>query len=126
MAEEKKIILTDEEKATLTEPELAKFAERDTTNKEKRAMQAKAQQKIREKNEADKARQKKLAAIKADMATLGIKSAGDVSKVLGNFKKSPSSNDKVKVGAFNRIMEFAKNDKEYNSYPKLGELLGKK
>lgn len=60
------------------------------------------------------------------MATLGIKSAGDVSKVLGNFKKSTSRNDKVKVGAFNRIMEFAKNDKEYNSYPKLGELLGKK
>lgn len=120
------VVLTEEEKATLTEPELAKFAERDTTNKEKRAMQAKAQQKIRENDEADKARQKKLAAIKADMATLGIKSAGDVSKVLGNFKKSTSRNDKVKVGAFNRIMEFAKNDKEYNSYPKLGELLGKK
>ena len=120
------VVLTEEEKATLTEPELAKFAERDTTNKEKRAMQAKAQQKLREKGEADKARQKKLAAIKADMATLGIKSAGDVSKVLGNFKKSTSRNDKVKVGAFNRIMEFAKKDKEYNSYPKLGELLGKK
>ncbi len=120
------VVLTEEEKATLTEPERAKFAERDTTNKEKRAMQAKAQQKLRENDEADKARQKKLAAIKADMATLGIKSAGDVSKVLGNFKKSTSRNDKVKVGAFNRIMEFAKNDKEYNSYPKLGELLGKK
>lgn len=120
------VVLTEEEKATLTEPERAKFAERDTTNKEKREMQAKAQQKIREKGEADKARQKKLAAIKADMATLGIKSAGDVSKVLGNFKNSTSRNDKVKVGAFNRIMEFAKNDKEYNSYPKLGELLGKK
>jgi hypothetical protein len=120
------VVLTEEEKSTLTEPELAKFAERDTTNKEKRAIQAKAQQKIRENDEADKARQKKLAAIKADMATLGIKSAGDVSKVLGNFKKSASRNDKVKVGAFNRIMKFAKNDKVYNSYPKLGELLGKK
>lgn len=118
--------LTDEQIGVLDEPTLAKYNEPTATNETKRRIKAEADKKIREKNEADKARQKKLAAIKADMATLGIKSAGDVSKVLGNFKKSPSRNDKVKVGAFNRIMEFAKNDKEYNSYPKLGELLGNK
>ena len=120
------VTLTEEEISVLDEPTIAKFNEPTAKNEDKREIKAKAQKKIRENDEADKARQKKLAAIKADMATLGIKSAGDVSKVLGNFKKSTSRNDKVKVGAFNRIMEFAKNDKEYNSYPKLGELLGKK
>ena len=125
------VTLTTEEEDALkgnkkTRDLLTKFNERDTTNKEKRSIKQTAQNVINDKAEAERQRKEQLAGIKADMATLGIKSAGDVSKVLGNFKKSTSRNDKVKVGAFNRIMEFAKNDKEYNSYPKLGELLGKK
>ena len=125
------VTLTTEEEDALkgnkkTRDLLTKFNERDTTNKEKRSIKQTAQNVINDKAEAERQRKEQLAGIKADMSTLGIKSAGDVSKVLGNFKKSTSRNDKVKVGAFNRIMEFAKNDKEYNSYPKLGELLGKK
>lgn len=124
------VTLTTEEEDAIkgnkkTRDLLTKFNERDTTNKEKRSIKQTAQNVINDKAEAERQRKEQLAGIKADMATLGIKSAGDVSKVLGNFKKSTSRNDKVKVGAFNRIMKFAKNDKEYNSYPKLGELLDK-
>ena len=117
------VVLTEEEKSVLDETTMQKFNERDTTNKERRAIKASAQKKVRQKAEAQSAREKELADIKADMAPLGLTSAADVSKILSGFKKSAARNDKVKAGAYDRIMNFARKDKEYNSYTKLGKLL---
>ena len=117
------VVLTDEEKATLTEPELAKFAERDTTNKEKRAMQAKAQQKIREDKEAKRRRDEQLKGVKADLTTIGAKSGMDAAKILNGFDRSADRNDPVKRAAVARLKKFVGADKDFKSWKSLDNLL---
>ena len=116
------VVLTDEEEATLTEPERAKFAERDTTNKEKRAMQAKAQQKIREDKEAKRRREEQLKGVKADLATIGAKSGMDAAKIVNGFDRSADRNDPVKRAAVARLKKFVGADKDFKNWKSLDTL----
>lgn len=116
------VVLTDEEEATLTEPERAKFAERDTTNKEKRAMQAKAQMKIREDKEAKRRREEQLEGVKADLATIGAKSGMDAAKIVNGFDRSADRNDPVKRAAVARLKKFVGADKDFKSWKSLDTL----
>jgi hypothetical protein len=102
---------------------LQKFNERDTTNKEKRAIKAEAQKKVRQKSEAAKARKEQLNSIKTDLAILGIKSPDDVYTVMNTFETSQYRNDKDKRDAYDRIVRFKRSDKEFNTFKKLGNLL---
>ena len=117
------VVLQDEEAAVLDETTLQKFNERDTTNKEKRAIKAEAQKKVRQKSEADKARKEQLNSIKTDLAILGIKSPDDVYTVMNTFETSQYRNDKDKRDAYDRIVRFKRSDKEFNTFKKLGNLL---
>ena len=117
------VVLKDEEAAVLDETTLQKFNERDTTNKEKRAIKAEAQKKIREKSEAAKARKEQLNSIKTDLAILGIKSPDDVYTIMNTFETSQYRNDKDKRDAYDRIVRFKRSDKEFNTFKKLGNLL---
>ena len=113
--------LTEEEEAVLDEPTLQKFNERDTTNKEKRAIKAKAQEKIRKKGEADKARQAKLNEIKGHLKTLGI--TKDTKNVTQAFNEARKTTDKIVRNAYDEVIKFMREDKVYNSYPKSKDLL---
>ena len=117
------VVLQDEEAAVIDEPTLQKFNERDTTNKEKRAIKAEAQKKVRQKSEAEKARKEQLNSIKTDLAILGIKSPDDVYTVMNTFETSQYRNDKDKRDAYDRIVRFKRSDKEFNTFKKLGKLL---
>jgi len=117
------VVLQDEEAAVLDETTLQKFNERDTTNKEKRAIKAEAQKKVRQKSEAAKARKEQLNSIKTDLAILGIKSPDDVYTVMNTFETSQYRNDKDKRDAYDRIVKFKRSDKEFNTFKKLGNLL---
>ena len=120
------VVLQDEEAAVLDETTLQKFNERDTTNKEKRAIKAEAQKKVRQKSEEDKARKEQLNSIKNDLAILGIKSPDDVYTVMNTFETSQYRNDKDKRDAYDRIVRFKHSDKEFNTFKKLGNLLTRK
>jgi hypothetical protein len=117
------VVLQDEEAAVLDETTLQKFNERDTTNKEKRAIKAEAQKKVRQKSEAAKARKEQLNSIKTDLAILGIKSPDDVYTIMNTFETSQYRNDKDKRDAYDRIVRFKRSDKEFNTFKKLGNLL---
>jgi hypothetical protein len=117
------VVLQDEEAAVLDETTLQKFNERDTTNKEKRAIKAEAQKKVRQKSESAKARKEQLNSIKTDLAILGIKSPDDVYTVMNTFETSQYRNDKDKRDAYDRIVRFKRSDKEFNTFKKLGNLL---
>jgi hypothetical protein len=117
------VVLQDEEAAVLDETTLQKFNERDTTNKEKRAIKAEAQKKVRQKSEAAKARKEELNSIKTDLAILGIKSPDDVYTNMNTFETSQYRNDKDKRDAYDRIVRFKRSDKEFNTFKKLGNLL---
>jgi hypothetical protein len=117
------VVLQDEEAAVLDETTLQQFNERDTTNKEKRAIKAEAQKKVRQKSEAAKARKEQLNSIKTDLAILGIKSPDDVYTIMNTFETSQYRNDKDKRDAYDRIVRFKRSDKEFNTFKKLGNLL---
>ena len=117
------VVLQDEEAAVLDETTLQKLNERDTTNKEKRAIKAEAQKKVRQKSEAAKARKEQLNSIKTDLAILGIKSPDDVYTIMNTFETSQYRNDKDKRDAYDRIVRFKRSDKEFNTFKKLGNLL---
>lgn len=117
------VVLQDEEAAVLDETTLQKFNERDTTNKEKRAIKAEAQKKVRQKSEAAKDRKEQLNSIKTDLAILGIKSPNDVYTIMNTFETSQYRNDKDKRDAYDRIVRFKRSDKEFNTFKKLGNLL---
>jgi hypothetical protein len=117
------VVLQDEEAAVLDETTLQKFNERDTTNKEKRAIKAEAQKKVLQKSEAAKARKEQLNSIKTDLAILGIKSPDDVYTIMNTFETSQYRNDKDKRDAYDRIVRFKRSDKEFNTFKKLGNLL---
>ena len=115
------VILQDEEAAVLDETTLQKFNERDTTNKEKRAIKAEAQKKVRQKSEADKARQDKLNEIKGHLKTLGI--TKDTKNVTQAFNEARKTTDKIIRNAYDEVIKFMREDKVYNSYPKIKDLL---
>lgn len=117
------VTLTEEEISVLDEPTIAKFNESTANNEDKRKIKANAQKKIRENDEADRRRKEELLGIKADLQTLGIKSASDARKILSSFEKSEDRNDPEKRGAVDRVRQFLKGEKKYKSYSELVKLL---
>jgi hypothetical protein len=114
------VVLQDEEAAVLDETTLQKFNERDTTNKEKRAIKAEAQKKIREKSEAEQARAKKLDAMRGHLKTLGIGKNTNVMKALLEAQKTT---DPMIRRALDEVTAFLRSDKDYKTYVDLKKLL---
>lgn len=115
------VVLQDEEAAVLDEKTMQKFNEPDTTNKQKREIKAEAQKKIREKSEAEQARQDKLNEIKGHLKTLGITKA--TKNITQAFNEAKKTTDKIVRNAYDEIIKFMREDKVYNSYPKIKDLL---
>jgi hypothetical protein len=120
--EKVEVVLTDDEAKVVDETTMQKFNEPDTTNKEKRAIKAEAQKKIRKKGEADKARKEQLDGIKKDLAIIGAASGKDAARIIRGFDKSKDSNDPVKVKAVTRIKAFIGKDKDFREYGDLDKL----
>ena len=114
------VVLKDEEAAVLDETTLQKFNERDTTNKEKRAIKAEAQKKVRQKSEADKARQDELNNIKGYLKTLGISKNSNIMKSLKDAEKTT---DPMIRRAIDELRKFLRSDKEFKTYADLKKLL---
>lgn len=112
--------LTEEEEAVLDEPTLQKFNERDTSNTERREIKAKAQEKLRKKGEAEKARKEKLNDIKGYLRTLGISKGSNVMKILNEAGKT---NDPTIRRAVDELRNFLRSDKEFKTYADLKKLL---
>jgi len=114
------VVLHDEEAAVLDETTLQKFNERDTTNKEKRAIKAEADKKLREKSEAEQARAKKLDTMRGHLKTLGIGKNTNVMKALLEAQKTT---DPIIRRALDEITAFLRSDKDYKTYVDLKKLL---
>ena len=114
------VVLQDEEAAVLDETSLQKFNERDTTNKEKRAIKAEAQKKVRQKSEAKQARAKKLDAMRGHLKTLGIGKNTNVMKALLEAQKTT---DPVIRRALDEVTAFLRSDKDFKTYVDLKKLL---
>lgn len=114
------VVLNDEEAAVLDETTLQKFNERDTTNKEKRAIKAEADKKLREKSEAEQARAKKLDTMRGHLKTLGIGKNTNVMKALLEAQKTT---DPMIRRALDEITAFLRSDKDYKTYVDLKKLL---
>lgn len=114
------VVLTEEEKSVLDETTMQKFNERDTTNKERRAIKASAQKKVRQKAEAKRAREKELAGIKGHLKTLGITKESNIRKALKDAEKTT---DKTVRRALDDVLKFLETDKEFKIYSDLKKLL---
>lgn len=114
------VVLQDEEAAVLDETTLQKFNERDTTNKEKRAIKAEAQKKVRQKSEAEQARAKKLDTMRGHLKTLGIGKNTNVMKALLEAQKTT---DPMIRRALDEITAFLRSDKDFKTYVDLKKLL---
>jgi hypothetical protein len=114
------VVLQDEEAAVLDETTLQKFNERDTTNKEKRAIKAEAQKKVRQKYEAEQARAKKLDAMRKHLKTLGIGKNTNVMKALLEAQKTT---DPMIRRALDEVTAFLRSDKDFKTYVDLKKLL---
>jgi hypothetical protein len=114
------VVLQDEEAAVLDETTLQKFNERDTTNKEKRAIKAEADKKLREKSEAEQDRAKKLDTMRGHLKTLGIGKNTNVMKALLEAQKTT---DPMIRRALDEITAFLRSDKDYKTYVDLKKLL---
>jgi hypothetical protein len=114
------VVLQDEEAAVLDETTLQKFNERDTTNKEKRAIKAEAQKKVRQKYEAEQARAKKLDAMRKHLKTLRIGKNTNVMKALLEAQKTT---DPMIRRALDEVTAFLRSDKDFKTYVDLKKLL---
>lgn len=114
------VILKDEEAAVLDETTLQKFNERDTTNKEKRAIKAEAQKKVRQKSEAEQARAKKLDTMRRHLATLGINAnTKNITQIIKNAEKTQ---DKTIRDAVDALKSFVHSEKDFYGYNDLMKL----
>lgn len=98
-----------------------------TTTKDQRdkivaQIRDKANAEADKKEKEEKARNKELLGIKADLSTIGAKSGMDAAKIVNGFDRSADRNDPVKRAAVARLKKFVGADKDFKNWKSLDTL----